>query len=150
VAIRDGQSFADRVFGGRTASARYASVPTAVFTTPELATVGLSEEAAALAHAGDIDVYVARFRPMRATLSGREGQVLMKLVVRRSSDRLLGAHIVGPEAAEMVQLLAVALQAGARKADLDSTLAVHPTLAEEMCTLRQPTRRHAQVEATSS
>jgi glutathione reductase (NADPH) len=146
VAIRDGQSFADRLFGGRTDPVRHASVPTAVFTTPELATVGLSEEAAVRAHPGDVDVYAARFRPMRATLSGREGQVLMKLIVRRSSDRVLGAHIVGPEAAEMVQLLAVALQAAARKSDLDSTLAVHPTLAEELCTLRRPTRRHTEPE----
>jgi glutathione reductase (NADPH) len=140
-AIREGQAYADSVFGSRPTPVSHALVPTAVFTTPELGVAGLTEVQAVEAH-GAVDVYVSRFRPMKATLSGQAGQVLMKLVVARDTDRVLGCHIVGAEAGEMIQLVGVALQMGARKADLDATLAVHPTAAEELVTMRTPVRRH--------
>lgn len=143
IAIREGHAFADRVFGGKEALRPFVCVPTAVFTTPEAGTVGLSEEAALIGAPDEIDIYISRFRPMKATLSGRDEKMLMKLVVHRPTGRLLGAHMVGPDAAEMIQLVAVAMQAGARKADLDATLAVHPSAAEEYVTMREPARQHS-------
>ena len=140
-AIREGQAFADTEFGGRSVPVRHDHIPTAVFTTPELGVIGLTEAQAVQQHAA-VDVYSANFRPMKATLGGGSTRTLMKLVVARASDRVLGVHIVGPEAGEMIQLLGVAMQMGARKADLDATLAVHPTAAEELVTMRLPTRRH--------
>lgn len=143
-AIREGHALADALFGAERRAVVHRVVPTAVFTTPELGTVGLSEAQALEQHA-DIDVYTARFRPMASVFTRERKphqQTLLKLVVRRSDDRVLGAHMVGPEAAEMIQLLGVALQMGARKADLDATLAVHPSAAEEWVTMRTPTRQH--------
>jgi glutathione reductase (NADPH) len=145
-AIREGQAYADRVFGG-VAATRLSHlgpdgiVPSAVFTTPEVGSVGLTEAEALRRHA-DVDVYSSTFRPMKATLAGGDERTLMKLVVQRDSGRVLGCHIVGGEAAEMIQLVGVALTLGATKADLDATLAVHPTAAEELVTMRVPTRRH--------
>ncbi len=145
-AIREGQAYADRVFGGR-ADTRLSHlgpqglVPSAVFTTPEVGSVGLTESEALAAHP-DIDIFTSTFRPMRTAFAGSDERTLMKLVVRRSSDRVLGCHIVGADAAEMIQLVGVALQMGATKADLDATLAVHPTAAEELVTMRTPARRH--------
>lgn len=136
VAIREGHAFADTVFGNRPTQVDHTLVPTAVFTTPELATVGLSEGAAReLGH--EIDLYKSRFRPLRNTLSGRDERMLMKLVVDRASDRVLGCHVLGPDAAEIVQMAAVALQLGARKADFDATVALHPSAAEELVTMRE-------------
>jgi len=146
MAIREGHLFAEIAFAGHTRSALPSLVPTAVFTTPELGTVGETEEEAVARH-GQVDVYAIQFRPMKAALSGRTGKCLMKLIARRADDRILGAHLVGPDAAEMIQLLGVAITMGARKADLDATLAVHPTGAEEWVTLRTPTRRLGQSEA---
>ncbi|MBI3367695.1 MAG: glutathione-disulfide reductase [Burkholderiales bacterium] len=140
-AIREGHALADTLFGGKPTPVHHAWVPTAVFTTPELGVIGLTEHEATQAHPA-VDIYVTRFRPMQAVLAGRAGQTLMKLVVDAQTDRVLGAHLAGPESGEMIQLLGVALQMGARKADLDATLAVHPTAAEELVTLRTPTRRH--------
>jgi glutathione reductase (NADPH) len=140
VAIREGHIFAQAVFGQGKMLARPTLIPTAVFTTPEFAAVGLTEEQAMARHS-EVDVFVSRFRPMKATLSGRGGRCFYKLLVSRLDDRLLGAHVVGPESAEMIQLLSVALNMGARKADLDATLPLHPTLAEELVTLATPTRR---------
>jgi glutathione reductase (NADPH) len=110
-------------------------IATGVFTTPEIGTVGLSEEAARET-CKIVDVYKADFRPMRATLSGRQERVLMKLIVDGETDRVLGAHIVGHEAGEMAQLIGIAVRMRATKADLDSTMAVHPTAAEELVTMR--------------
>ena len=118
-----------------------AIVPSAVFTTPEVGSVGLTEAQARAAH-DRVDVYSAVFRPMKATLAGGTERTLMKLLVQRDSDRVLGCHIVGSDAAEMIQLIGVALQMGATKADLDATLAVHPTAAEELVTMRVPVRQH--------
>jgi glutathione reductase (NADPH) len=145
-AIREGHAFADRVFGGVPAVrlphlGPDGLVPSAVFTTPEVGSVGLTE-AQALQRHSDIDIYSTNFRPMRATMTGSTERTLMKLVVHRSSSRVLGCHIVGAEAAEMIQLVAVALTLGATKADLDATLAVHPTAAEELVTMHSPSRRH--------
>ena len=137
VAIREGQAFADTVFGQTPVAVDHALVPTAVFTTPEIGTVGMSESAALATHP-QLDVYRSEFRPLKATLSGDPHRVFMKLVVDRDSGRVLGAHMHGPEAGEMAQLLGIALHLGAHKADLDATLAVHPTLAEEWVTMRAP------------
>lgn len=141
VAIREGHAFADTAFGNKPVVVDHGLVPMAVFATPEIGTVGLTEDAAKAKFVG-VDVYETSFRPMRATLSKRAEKVFMKILVDRSTDRVLGAHILGPDAAEMAQLLAIALRMGARKEDFDATMALHPTLAEELVTMRAPTRRH--------
>lgn len=141
VAIREGHAVADALFGGAPRSVSYDCVPSAVFTTPEIGTVGLTEAAAQAALAA-VDVYETAFRPMQATLSGRDERVYMKLVVDAASDRVVGAHIFGPEAGEMIQLIGVALRMGATKRDFDATMAVHPTMAEELVTMRTPDRHH--------
>ncbi|MBM3520535.1 MAG: glutathione-disulfide reductase [Alphaproteobacteria bacterium] len=139
VAVREGQAFADTVFGNRPTRVDHTMVPTAVFSQPEVGVVGLTEAAARSTYA-KIDIYKSSFRPMRHTLSGRDGRMLMKLVVDGESDRVLGCHICGPEAGEMAQLLGIALRAGAKKADFDATMAVHPTAAEELVTMREKWR----------
>lgn len=141
MAIREGHAFADTVFGGMPRAVDHTLVPTAVFTTPELGVVGLTEQAA-LQQYPRLDVYKTTFRPMKATLSGHVGRVLFKLLVDRDTDRVLGFHGVGPDTGEMAQLMGVALQLKATKAALDATLAVHPTAAEELVTLRKPTIQH--------
>ena len=139
VAIREGHAFADTVFRGIPTKADHEMVASAVFTRPELGSVGLSEEdAAALS---PIDVYVAAFRPMRTAFAGHADRVLMKLVVDQATSRVLGCHIVGPEAGEMIQLAAIAIKMGATKQDFDRTVAVHPTMSEELVTMRHPVRR---------
>jgi glutathione reductase (NADPH) len=135
VAIREGHAFADREFGGKPWHTVYENIPTAVFTTPEVGTVGLAEDAARARH-GAVDVYQTRFRPMRNVLAGRDERTLMKLVVERATDRVLGVHILGPDAAEMVQMAAIALNLNATKSDFDRTMALHPSAAEELVTLR--------------
>jgi glutathione reductase (NADPH) len=136
VAIREGHAFADTVFGGKPTMVNHGLVPTAVFSQPELGTVGLTEEEARAAHKS-IDIYKTTFRPMKHTLSGREERMLMKLVVDSETDKVLGCHIAGEGAGEMAQLLGIALTCGATKAQFDATLAIHPTAAEEIVTLRQ-------------
>jgi glutathione reductase (NADPH) len=124
------------VFGNKPTQFDHTLVPSAVFTTPELATAGLSEAAAReLGHT--LDIYKTRFRPLRNIVSGRNERMLMKLVVDRETDRVLGCHVLGPDAAEIVQMAAVALQLGARKSDFDATVALHPTASEEMVTMRE-------------
>jgi glutathione reductase (NADPH) len=136
VAIREGHAFADTVFGGKQVKVDHSLVPTAVFSQPEIGTVGLTEEQARQGFRS-VDIYKTSFRPMKHTLSGREERMLMKLVVDAESDRVLGCHICGPDAGEMAQLLGIAVRMGAKKADFDATLAVHPTAAEELVTLRE-------------
>ena len=139
VAIAEGHHLADRLFGRappRTWS--FAAVPTAVFSSPPIATVGLSEDAAAAL--GPVDVYVARFTPMRHVMSGRGQKTLMKMIVDQASQRVLGVHMLGDDTAEMMQGIGVALTAGATKADFDRTIGIHPTSAEEFVTLRTRTR----------
>jgi glutathione reductase (NADPH) len=140
VAIREGHAFADHTFGGKQAAVDHESVPSAVFTTPEIGAVGLTE-AQARERYDIVDIYRSRFRPMKATLSGRREHTIMKLVVDGVSDRVLGAHILGHEAGEMIQLLGIAVKMKATKADLDATMAVHPTAAEELVTMRKRTAR---------
>jgi glutathione reductase (NADPH) len=140
VAIREGHAFADSAFGGKSWGVDHANVPTAVFTTPEIGTVGLTQEAAFERHAA-VDVYTASFRPMLATLSGRDEQMFMKLLVDAKTDKVLGLHISGEGAAEMVQLAAIAIKMGATKADFDQTVALHPSAAEEIVTMRSPSAR---------
>jgi glutathione reductase (NADPH) len=136
VAIREGHAFADTLFGGKPWSTDYEMIPSAVFATPELGTVGLTEAEARAAHP-EVDIYKARFRPMKGTLSGREERMLMKLVVEARSGQVLGCHIIGPDAGEMVQIAAIAMRMGATKADFDRTMALHPTAAEELVTMRE-------------
>jgi glutathione reductase (NADPH) len=136
VAIREGHAFADTVFGGKQVKVDHAMIPTAVFSQPEIGTVGLTE-AQARAQSAKVDIYKTSFRPMKHTLSGRDERMLMKLVVDGETDRVLGCHICGPDAGEMAQLLGISLRLGARKSDFDATMAVHPTAAEELVTMRE-------------
>lgn len=141
VAIREGHAFADTVFGGKEVAVVHAGIPTAVFTTPEIGTVGLSEQEARKIF-NVVDIYSASFRPMKATLSGRAEKTLMKIVVDGETDQVLGVHILGHDAGEMAQLLGIAVKLGARKADFDATMAVHPTAAEELVTMRTRSARY--------
>lgn len=137
IAIREGHAFADTVFGGKPIMVDHDLIPTAVFSTPEIGVIGCSE-AAAWDRYGDIDVYKTAFRPMKATLSGAQDRVFMKLIVDKATDRVVGVHIVGEGAGEMIQLAGIAVTMGATKADFDRTIAVHPTAAEELVTMRTP------------
>jgi glutathione reductase (NADPH) len=135
VAIREGHAFADTVFGGKPVMVNHGLVPTAVFSQPELGTVGMTEEQARKTH--KVDIYKTSFRPMKHTLSGRDERMMMKLVVDAETDVVLGCHIAGPDAGEMAQLLGIAITCKATKAQFDATLAVHPTAAEELVTMRE-------------
>jgi glutathione reductase (NADPH) len=146
VAIREGHAFADTVFGKRDIKVDHADIPTAVFSQPEVGTVGLTETQAR-ARFSHVDIYKTSFRPMKATLSGRDTRVLMKLVVDGLSDRVVGCHIVGDDAAEIIQAVAIAVKMRATKADFDATIALHPTAAEELVTMRTPTARHVRQAA---
>jgi glutathione reductase (NADPH) len=136
VAIREGHAFADTVFGDKPTEVDHTNVPTAVFSEPEVGVIGLTE-ARAVEKLGKVDVYKTSFRPLKATLSGRDTRVFMKLVVDGNSDRIVGCHIIGPDAAELIQVVGIAVTMGATKADFDATMAVHPTAAEELVTLRE-------------
>jgi glutathione reductase (NADPH) len=135
VAIREGHAFADTVFGNKPRAVDHALVPSAVFSQPELGTVGLTEAQAREKHK-KIDIYKTSFRPMKHTLSGRDERMLMKLVVDGETDKVIGCHIAGTDAGEMAQLLGIAITCGATKAQFDATLAVHPTASEELVTMR--------------
>ena len=141
VAIREGHAFADTVFGNKPTAVDHANVPTAVFSEPEVGVVGLTE-AQAQARFDKVDIYRTMFRPLKATLSGRNTTVLLKLVVDGATDRVLGCHIVSPDAGEMIQLVGIAVKMGATKADFDATMAVHPTVAEELVTMRTVSKSH--------
>jgi glutathione reductase (NADPH) len=137
VAIHDATAFIETVFGGKPTKVDYGTIPTAVFSTPEIGTVGLSEEKAReLKGATAIDIYKTSFGPLRSMVSGRDEKTLMKLVVDMKTDQVLGVHILGDDAAEIVQMAAIALKLGATKADFDKTMALHPSVAEELVTLR--------------
>lgn len=136
VAIREGHAFADTEFGGKPWLVELAMVPTAVFSTPEIGTVGLPEHLAA-ERCGRLDVYKASFRPLKATLSGRDEKMLMKILVDGESDRVIGCHVLGEDAAEIVQMAAVAMRLGTTKTDFDRTIGLHPTSAEELVTMRE-------------
>ncbi len=136
VAIREGAAFAETVFGSNPTRADHSQVATAVFTQPEIGTVGMTEDQAR--QTGPIDIYRAAFRPMMNILAGRDEKMLMRILVARDSRKVLGVHIVGPAAGEMIQLAGVAIKMGATKEDFDRTVAVHPTAAEELVTMRDP------------
>lgn len=141
VAIYEGHAFADTVFGGKTRPVNHEFVPSAVFSQPPVGTVGYSEEMATH-HFGPVDIYLSEFRPMKHTLSGREGKALMKLVVARDTGEVVGVHVVGPDAPEIVQGFAVAVKSGLTKDRFDCTIGIHPTAAEELVTMRTPARSH--------
>lgn len=151
VAIRQGAAVANSLFGPTPLAADLALVPSAVFSQPPIGTVGLTE-AEALEQFDEVDIYRSSFKPLRHALSGRDERTLMKLVVATGSQRVLGAHMVGPDAPEIIQGLALALRMGATKADFDATLGIHPTSAEEFMTLRdkQTRRRTAGNKAATS
>ncbi|HBJ90365.1 MAG TPA: glutathione-disulfide reductase [Gammaproteobacteria bacterium] len=136
VALAEGQWLAGKLFGSPARDVSYHNIATAVFCHPNVATCGYSEEKA-LEAGLEIDVYVARFKQLKHTLSGREEYSLFKLIVEQSSDRVIGAHIVAPDAGELMQGIAVAMTAGATKAQFDATIGIHPTLAEEFVTMRE-------------
>jgi len=138
MAIREGMAFARTVFGGEPTKPDHALVPSAVFTQPEYGTVGLSEEDAR--EQEPIDVYCTSFRPMRTAFIGHDDRVMMKLVVSQATQKVLGVHIVADGAGEMIQLAGVAVKMGATKADFDRTVAVHPTISEEIVTMKSPVR----------
>ena len=146
VAIREGHAFADTVFGGKTVRVDHADIPTAVFSQPEVGTVGLTETQARELY-DRVDIYKTSFRPIKATMSGRDTRVLMKLVVDGASDHVLGCHIVGDMAAEITQAVAIAIKMKATKADFDATVALHPSAAEELVTMRTVTERHVRQAA---
>jgi glutathione reductase (NADPH) len=139
VAIREGMAFVETVFRGNPTPVDHVCVPTAIFTQPEMGTVGLSEEEAR--DQGPIEVYCTSFKPMQTAFAGRPDRVLMKLVVCADTRRILGCHIVAPGAGEMIQLAGIAVKMGATKEDFDRTVAVHPTMSEEIVTMRAPVRR---------
>ncbi len=136
VAIGEGRAFADTMYGNKPRIMSYADIPTAIFTTPEAATVGLTEEEAREMHGDDIKIYKSNFRPMYYVLPNKQEKTLMKLVVDSKTDRVLGAHMVGDHAAEIIQGVAIAVKMGATKADFDATVGIHPSSAEEFVTMR--------------
>lgn len=136
VAIAEGRAVAELLFNDRRFRPNYALVPTAVFSDPPVSTVGLTEEEAREEFA-QVDIYATTFRPMKHTLSGRDDKTLMKLIVDRATQRVLGCHMVGADAPEIIQGLAVALTCGATKAQFDATIGIHPTAAEEFVTMRE-------------
>lgn len=136
VAIREGHAFADTVFGGKPTAVDHANVPTAVFSEPEVGAIGLTE-AQACERFAQVDVYKTSFRPLKMTLAARDARAFFKLVVDGESNRVVGCHIVGPDAGEMIQLVGIAVKMNATKEDIDAVMAVHPTAAEELVTLRE-------------
>ena len=136
VAISEAMVLSSNLFDGKDYSMDYADIPTAIFSHPNIGTVGLTEEAAREQY-GEVDIYRSIFKPMKHTLTGRDEQTLMKLVVDKASDRVVGCHMVGPDAGELIQGMGVALKAGATKAQFNATVGIHPTAAEEFVTMRE-------------
>ncbi|MGH6864677.1 MAG: FAD-dependent oxidoreductase, partial [Methyloceanibacter sp.] len=148
-AIREANAFVETVFQDRPTPIDYTFVPTAVFSEPEIGTVGLTE-AKARAMYNNIDIYKSSFRPLRATVSGRNERMLMKLVIDGATDKVLGCHILGPDAAEIVQMAAVPLMLGVTKAQLDATMALHPSVAEELVTMRHKWEHPAPIKGSDA
>jgi glutathione reductase (NADPH) len=146
VAIREGHAFADTVFGGRPTRVDHGDVPTAVFSEPEVGVIGLTE-AQARETFDRVVVYRSAFRPMKVTLTGRQTRALLKLIVDGVTDRVVGCHVVGPDAGELIQIVGIAVKMRATKADFDATMAVHPTAAEELVTMRTPSAIHDRAAA---
>jgi glutathione reductase (NADPH) len=146
IAIREGHAFADNVYGGQSIEVDHANVATAVFSEPEIGVIGLTETQARERY-HHVDIYKTTFRPIKTVFVGSETRTLMKLVVDGATDRVLGCHIVGPDAGEMIQMLGIAFKMGATKADFDATVAVHPTASEELVTMRTVTESHVRQAA---
>ncbi|MBC3860513.1 glutathione-disulfide reductase [Undibacterium jejuense] len=140
VAIREGNAVAQTLFGGTPTSVDLSLVPSAVFTQPAIGTVGLNE-AQALSKYKNIDIYESHFKPLKHVLSGRAERVLVKLIVDVETQKVLGAHMIGDDAPEIIQIIAIALRMGATKQDFDSTIALHPTVAEEFVTMKSAVRK---------
>ncbi len=138
VAIREGMAFTETVFKDNPTAVDHDLVPSAVFTQPELGTVGLTEEQAR--EIEPVEIYCTSFRPMRSAFAGRPDRVLMKLTVSKATRKVLGCQIVAPGAGEMIQLAGIAVKMGATKEDFDRTVAVHPTISEELVTMKTPMR----------
>ncbi|RME98263.1 MAG: glutathione-disulfide reductase, partial [Alphaproteobacteria bacterium] len=136
VAIREGAAFAETVFNNNPVAVDHSWIPTAVFSEPEIGTVGLTETQAREKY-GTVDIYKSSFRPMKHTLSGRDEKMIMKLLVEPEGQRVVGCHILGPDAGEMAQILAIPLRMGATKGDFDATMALHPSAAEELVTMQE-------------
>ena len=139
VALAEGMAFARRQFGDIESQVEYDFIPTAVFCQPNIGTVGFTEEEAH-ARFGHITLYKSTFRPMKHTISGRDEKTFMKLIVDKATDRVVGAHMMGPDAGEIMQGIAIAMRAGATKAVFDTTIGIHPTAAEEFVTMRDAWR----------
>jgi len=135
VAIREAQAFADTVFGGKPTKVDYDCIPSAVFSHPPLAGVGLTESEARN-RLGSIKIYTSDFRPMKHVLANRNERALYKLVVDNATGRVVGAHMIGPDAPEILQVVAIAVKAGLTKEQFDQTVAIHPTMAEELVLLK--------------
>ncbi len=140
VAIREGHAFAETVFNDNPIAIDHTTIPTAVFSTPEIGTVGLSE-AEAREQCRAVDIYLSEFRPMKLTLTDATEKMLMKLIVDAETDRVVGCHLMGPDSGELIQVIGILVKIGATKAQFDSTVAVHPSAAEELVTMRTPTRQ---------
>jgi glutathione reductase (NADPH) len=138
VAIREGMAFVRTVFGAEPTPVDHALIPSAIFTQPEMGTVGMTEEQAR--EEGGMEIYSTSFRPMQSAFAGQPERVLMKLVVRKDDRLVVGCHIVAPQAGELIQLAGIAVKAGLTKEQFDATCAVHPTMSEELVTMRKPTR----------
>ena len=134
VALAEGMALAKTLFGGTPTPMHHSNIPSAVFCQPPIACVGLTEEKAK--EHGPFDVYFSSFRPMKNTISGRDQETFIKLIVEKKSDRVVGIHMVGPDAGEIIQGMAIALNAGATKSVFDKTIGIHPTTAEEFVTMR--------------
>lgn len=137
VATAEAMALVKHLFNDQTPAVDYDTIPTAVFSQPAVATVGLTEAEARIRHNDDIDIYRSTFKPMKHTLSGLDEKILMKMIVRRSTDKVIGLHMVGADAAEIIQGMAVAIRAGATKSTFDTTIGIHPTAAEEFVTMRE-------------
>jgi glutathione reductase (NADPH) len=135
IAIREGHAFADAVFGGSSRTIDYSNIPSAVFSNPPLAGVGMTEEQAR-AEFGEINIYKSDFRAMKNVLAGRNERALYKMVTDAKTDRVIGLHMIGPDAPEILQAAAIAVKAGLTKADFDDTVALHPSMAEELVLLK--------------
>ena len=146
VAIAEGRALAETLYNNNPIKMDHADVPTAVFSEPECGVIGLTE-AQACRELDKVDIYKSSFRPMKATLAGRDTRTFMKLVVDGSTDRMVGCHIVGPDAGEMIQLIGIAVKMKATKADFDAVMAVHPTAAEELVTMREKAVSHVRQAA---
>jgi glutathione reductase (NADPH) len=140
VAIREGAALVETLYNNNPTKIDYKDIPTAVFTQPEIGTVGLTQAQAEETY-DNLDIYMAKFRPMKNTLAGNDEKMLMKIIVDADNDKVLGCHILGPDSGEMSQLLGIAVKMGATKADFDATMAVHPTAAEELVTMKEPSTR---------